>query len=298
MIKVKRLPSWAVGSVFYKSNLESGDVESGFYVPEKYVMDTQIGFGRENFDDFLLLFEASNFYGLYRYPIEIYVYSLLFREDVLDYFTKNYNSYGEIFIKDLLYCNSILKYKSEILEYADFHRMESGMLTLLRETQEIDIDCMIEEITIYPKKHGIFETLNLNSFYLTIKLNGKVIYNTDVFGFIGCHTKGYLTQFIFKYINHSIESDKEFEFIDLQYKNKILSLRNYNIEINDLNKYRILNSFKKMIEETSNKDLFNIDKLNFYFNLKDDINYTPKTFSPTKISNEESENILSNLYNK
>lgn len=95
-------------------------------------------------DDFINVFNCSNEVGLFEYPISIYLFSVIRRDEVIKILEEINDSYSKLFLRDLSEYNKILKYKNEIYNYAELNYgiefIESNnILKRLRETSEYEV---------------------------------------------------------------------------------------------------------------------------------------------------------------
>lgn len=74
--------------------------------------------------DFVRVFDASNYFDLYKYPVEIYIYYLFNEDEVLEYMNNKLGTYEKLFIERLKYYKEIIHYKIEIIKHMVFQEDE------------------------------------------------------------------------------------------------------------------------------------------------------------------------------
>ena len=182
----QNFPSWLKnGSVFKNLNLERNyDLENDDIVPfpNSFIINS---FEIESTRDFINVFKASNFFDLFKYPVSVYLYSLLYRDEVFNILDEIDDNYSSLYKKDLEGYKSILKYKNEILEYASFLGfIELEILEELRQSLNycIKIENIIDENIkyMYDEKYKTYEEYKYPSLELKINLSiDDVIIFTD-----------------------------------------------------------------------------------------------------------------------
>jgi len=115
LTKLSNLPSWAKYGHLYKGKSNDDEV----YIPEIYLIKDPFV---DNMQDFQKVFNASNFYELYKYPVEIYVFCILNLDEVKSYLTEKNGTYEKLFLKELSYNKCILENRYDITQYMKFNK--------------------------------------------------------------------------------------------------------------------------------------------------------------------------------
>src|SRR5437763_842073 len=86
-------------------------------IEDKYVTYVTDNFNIENIRDFIRILNIVAYWQLFRIPIEIIIYSLFNRDEVLNFLQDESSKHSQIYKEDLL-CNiSLIKYKNEVIDY-------------------------------------------------------------------------------------------------------------------------------------------------------------------------------------
>lgn len=109
--------SWWKKGKFYANLVFANEDNEKIYIDERfYVRDDSV----RNIDQFICIFDASNYFGLYKYPIELYMYYLLNKEEVNEYFSRHSSTYQKLFWKRMVYNKEILLHRNDLIEYMKF----------------------------------------------------------------------------------------------------------------------------------------------------------------------------------
>jgi hypothetical protein len=92
--------------------LEADDEDA--IIDDKYVIND---FYVRDIDSFIHVLNIVAYWQLYKIPVEIIVYSLLNRDEVLNSLQDEASEHSQIYRKDFLYNVSLIKYKNEVIDY-------------------------------------------------------------------------------------------------------------------------------------------------------------------------------------
>lgn len=113
-MKLYKIPCWLRNGDVYRNFVE----EKGSKVPKEYLnfKDTS---EINSIEDFEEVYRLSGYWGLYRYPLDIYVYSFLNKKEVIEYLKSLETAESKELIKDIEKKKSLKKYKNFIIEEFD-----------------------------------------------------------------------------------------------------------------------------------------------------------------------------------
>ena len=127
--------------------------------------------------DFKAIFNSKNEWQLYDYPISIYLFALIKKEEVVKILEKINNPYSKLFLKDI--DSYPLKYKNHICSYAELNYdnkflEEYPILEKLKKTPIYDIkyNCKKEDVVKYlvNKKNKTYERVQINTIRLEFEI--------------------------------------------------------------------------------------------------------------------------------
>ena len=94
IIKLKDFVSWwRYGDLYQYFQHLTDEID----IDEKYLIKNE---NVNNINEFILVFDASNYFQLYIYPIEIYVFFLINKDEILTYMEQKNGTYEKLFIKE------------------------------------------------------------------------------------------------------------------------------------------------------------------------------------------------------
>ena len=177
-----------------------------------------------NIEDFIYIFNASNFFLLYKYPIEIYVYSYIYIDEVIEYLNNKNGVYENIFLEKLE--ENILKNKKEILDFMKFNINNINKYYV----KEYKIKIKILEITDFIDLKYIinFNNKKIELIY-NFEFEEKILKLKDIS--ILKHISELLINYkVFKYQDISFENINDKFFLFLFNNNIVIRITQLNIE--------------------------------------------------------------------
>lgn len=224
-VKLCDFESWWRKGNFYKNCKNTEDNLNEYVVINSryYVKDDSVG----DMLDFVRVFDASNYFDLYKYPVEIYVYYIFNTEEVVEYMS-NKGTYEKLFMERLKYYKELLYYKNEVISHMKFKEDELvnkygvkyfEKLESLEVSDYYNIEYKLELEDPY---YGKILTLCLN-------LNSKIEnYWVNTFT-INPHRSGNGQNSIltFEKISEKIRNNQRFEYDNIDYYDGILYISYY-----------------------------------------------------------------------
>ncbi len=110
---IENFPKWLKNGHKYINWFGEEKLFDSFIPLTKHLPYTDI---IENLDNFINVFNASNEWDLFEYPMSIYMFSLINRNEVIELLENNNNATSKIFLKELSL--SLLEFKHNIYDYA------------------------------------------------------------------------------------------------------------------------------------------------------------------------------------
>ena len=110
-MKLSDVPCWLRNGSIYESMIESEDVD--FTMDSHKIKDSP---KINKLKNFIKIYKLSNYWNLHRYPMEIYVYAFLNKQEVIDFLKNEETSSSKLLIEDIENNFSIDKYKGIISE--------------------------------------------------------------------------------------------------------------------------------------------------------------------------------------
>ena len=143
-MKFYEVPSWLKKGYFYKSRFEDNEYDKGTDIGldeetiNKYVRDNS---KIENIDDFIVVYEISNFWQLKKYPLDIYVHGFLYEKNCIDFLEQYDTKESEILKNDIKDKISFINYLPIINEKFTNEKIQSffkrGPLEIINNDKNI-----------------------------------------------------------------------------------------------------------------------------------------------------------------
>jgi hypothetical protein len=83
-------------------------------IEDTYIIDN---FNIKNIKDFIRILNIVAYWQLFRIPIELIIYALLNRDEVLNSLEKESSKHSQIYKEDFFYNISLIEYKNEVIDY-------------------------------------------------------------------------------------------------------------------------------------------------------------------------------------
>jgi hypothetical protein len=247
----------------YKSFKEYLSDDEVLPIPEKYVTND---FTIYNKDVFLNIINICDYWGLYKLPVEVYVYALFYREEVLSVINELDPIRMKAYKDDFTYNIGIIKYKNEIIDYVKNEFIYEDIKEL-QQTQNYEISLKCEKVVTeqYLINSNQYTTLNITSLVYELSIsndNRNII--TKTFETCDTYTRNIIYQKsnnivdglvnensllgLNKLIN-SIKSDTPINLGDMAFKNNEL-LTDYNsFYITKFNKDKIIRDLTSIFSQ-------------------------------------------------
>jgi hypothetical protein len=226
-----------------------------------------------NANEFIKKFEIINWWGLYKTPIEFYVFLLIHPQDkqeILDYLdteiTEGFDYYREL-REDFKYNKSIIAYKNEIIDYLNY---------LIDINDDNDLRVIVDNLKcsewhtfnlrphifdtydVIISSHFAFDTYDGQFVFVNMDfyLNGNISYNyvsNNFYTLVSEHENDNALGFL-PMTNKIIDilkrnSNVSNSYIYKSYGQFHLNLDGYHIIITDINKDHIIRNLKKCYDE-------------------------------------------------
>lgn len=237
-VQLEDFKYWQKQGSFYQGHKH---LMNSVEIDDQYMIDSDV---IEDMNDFIRVFDASNFYGLYKYPVELYIFLLLNKDNVVDFLQNRNRTYDRIFLKNNVYNQEIFRYKEDILSYMKFKLVYlyedkskqyidiyEKTIEILEKTDFIDIKYEAKMVKI---KDDFF-IKNEDNVKIEVSYKCGINTGTSIFElkkYYNISDNLFNNQLLIKNFTNSIKNRQYMDFDDFSFENDILKLYDGSITVN------------------------------------------------------------------